>query len=69
LQKREYRCWSATAFQHPCCTLILMNMYMQTAMPGSKWDVGVRSHILQLYAEGGLRSLWSGLGRILDDML
>lgn len=34
---------------------------IQTAHPGSPWDVGVARHLGMLWREGGARSLWAGL--------
>ncbi|GLC46505.1 hypothetical protein PLESTB_000334100 [Pleodorina starrii] len=34
---------------------------LQTARPGSEWDVGLRKHWLMLWREGGLASLYAGL--------
>ncbi|GFR45843.1 hypothetical protein Agub_g7209 [Astrephomene gubernaculifera] len=34
---------------------------LQTAQPGSEWDVGLRKHWAMLWREGGMRSLYAGL--------
>ncbi len=34
---------------------------LQTAGPGSPWDVGVGRHLAMLWREGGLRRLFAGL--------